>query len=127
MAVSASDITGARATQNFEFEVLEPGDVGLEDVFAVPNPFRDKTHFVFKAHMGIPLDLKIDIYTIAGRKIKSIENSGTGAGIFWQIEWDGRDDDGDEIANGVYFFKVKAKNLNSGTQEVFTGKLVKMK
>jgi flagellar hook assembly protein FlgD len=24
------------------------------------------------------------------------------------VEWDGRDDDGDELANGVYLFKIAA-------------------
>jgi len=44
---------------------------------------------------------------------------------FNRIYWDGRDQDGDEIANGLYFYKVIAKN--NGVIKTAIQKLAKVK
>ena len=48
---------------------------------------------------------KSAIFTAAGRLIHKIEQLQTSAG-FQQIFWDGKDKDGDSLANGVYLYKV---------------------
>ena len=65
------------------------------------------------------IEVTIKIFTVAGRLIKTIENAANP-----QL-WDGRDEDGDEIANGTYFYKVVAK-YGGKTKEVY-GKLVVIK
>jgi flagellar hook assembly protein FlgD len=51
--------------------------------------------------------MKIKIYTIAGRLIKEINIPAVDLSYdFNKIYWDGRDEDGDIIANGVYLYKV---------------------
>ena len=51
--------------------------------------------------------MKIKIYTIAGRLIKEIKIPAVDLSYdFNKIYWDGRDEDGDIIANGVYLYKV---------------------
>ena len=53
------------------------------------------------------MNIQIKIYTIAGRLIKEIDkNSSELKFDFNKIYWDGRDEDGDPIANGVYLYKV---------------------
>ncbi len=47
---------------------------------------------------------KLKIYTVAGRLIKEIE-SAVNLG-YNQIQWDGRDNDGDYISNGTYLYKL---------------------
>jgi flagellar hook assembly protein FlgD len=44
---------------------------------------------------------------------------------FNRIYWDGRDADGDEIANGIYFYKIISQ-LDNKTK-VITEKLAKVK
>ena len=58
----------------------------------------------------LPIDIRIDIYSIDGIKIHTIlsniidaDDSG-----FIQIFWDGRDKNGYKIANGTYFYHLKA-------------------
>ena len=54
--------------------------------------------------------LNIKIYTIAGRLIWDYEvPTGDMTPGFKKIHWNGKDQDGDEIANGVYLYKVIAK------------------
>lgn len=81
----------------------------LLNVYNYPNPMKDKTDFTFKL-TTIPDELKIIIYTIAGRKIKEFKiNSSLLKYDFNTINWDGRDDDGNKIANGIYLYKVILK------------------
>ncbi len=81
----------------------------LLNVYNYPNPFSDDTYFTFKL-TRIPDKMGIDIYTVAGRLINKIIISPSELNYdFNKIYWDGKDFDGDRIANGVYFYKIKMK------------------
>ena len=72
---------------------------------------------------------RIKIYTVAGRLVYKSDEFPLALNQLAQIEWDGRDADGDEMANGVYFYKVIAKAFIDGktkTKEVIQ-KLVIMR
>jgi hypothetical protein len=91
------------------FYVFNENDV--TDVYNYPNPFARTTHFTFLLKgQDKPDELAIKIYTIAGRLIRDIKLSPTELITnFNKIYWDGRDEDGDEVGNGVYLYKVIAK------------------
>lgn len=81
-------------------------ELQLLNAYNYPNPFKDDTYFTFKLTQ-LPDELKIIIYTIAGRRIKEIKlNSSELRFDFNRIQWDGRDEDGDLAANGVYLYKI---------------------
>jgi hypothetical protein len=78
-------------------------------VYNYPNPFKDATSFTFKLTQ-IPDEIKIKIFTIAGRLVKEIKLSASQLNFdFNKIYWDGKDEDGDRLANGVYLYKVIMK------------------
>ncbi|MGB8317915.1 MAG: FlgD immunoglobulin-like domain containing protein, partial [Ignavibacteriaceae bacterium] len=82
------------------------GDPRLLNVYNYPNPFPKDTYFTFKLTQ-IPDELKIRIFTVAGRLVKEIEKHSSDLNYdFNKIYWDGRDQDGDMLANGVYFYKI---------------------
>jgi hypothetical protein len=84
-------------------------EVKLLYVYNYPNPFTKDTYFTFKLTQ-IPDELKIKIFTVAGRLIKEIEKKSSELNYdFNRIYWDGRDEDGDMLANGVYFYKMIMK------------------
>ncbi len=84
-------------------------EMNLLEVFNYPNPFKDNTAFTFKLTQ-IPDEFKIKIYTVAGRLIKEFVRSSSELKYdFNQIPWDGRDEDGNLIANGVYLYRIQAK------------------
>lgn len=96
----------------------------IENVYNYPNPFAGETYFTFKLTQ-IPDELSIKIFTVAGRLIKEINKSSSELNMdFNRIYWDGRDEDGDNIANGVYFYRIITKK--DGTSEVVTQKLAKV-
>ena len=58
----------------------------------------------------IPEELTLRIFTISGRLIKEIKRTAPELKIgFNSITWDGKDEDGDLPANGVYLYKIIAK------------------
>jgi flagellar hook assembly protein FlgD len=73
-----------------------------------------------------PIDVEVRIYTIAGRLIQTLQEYSI-ADRFVRIPWDGRDHDGDPIANGVYLYKVTARTVDRQTTKEEFGKLVVMK
>lgn len=93
----------------------------LIEVYNYPNPFAAETHFTFKLTQ-IPDELRIKIFTLAGRLIKEItKNSSELNYDFNHIYWNGRDEDGDLIANGVYLYKIilkKGSEVITATQKL---------
>ena len=70
-----------------------------------PNPFEEDTHFTFQFQSPTGFgDVKIKIYTVTGRLIQELE--GIAQPGFNKLYWDGRDRDGDKLANGVYLYKI---------------------
>ena len=70
--------------------------------------------------------MKIKIYTVAGRLIKVINSYGV-YDKYVTIDWDGRDQDGSLIANGVYFYKVILKSTDDSFSQSVIGKLAVMR
>ncbi len=84
-------------------------DAELLDVYNYPNPFSTNTHFTFILTQ-IPDEVFIRIFSIAGRLIKTIKVPASNLSTnFNKVFWDGKDEDGDEIANGVYLYKMSLK------------------
>jgi hypothetical protein len=92
-----ADTTTYDLTVNNDFRIL--------DLNNYPNPMKNQTTFMFNlSGSNIPTGCKIKIYTVAGRLIKQI-NASANIG-YNQIPWDGKDSDGDYMANGVYLYKL---------------------
>ncbi|MGA7159618.1 MAG: CARDB domain-containing protein, partial [Bacteroidota bacterium] len=105
----------------------------ISEVYNIPNPFASGTTFSFiLAGKDDPQSAHIKIYTVAGRLIQDLDfSSMVHIGINGyngsndNLNWNGRDKDGDEIANGVYFYRVVIKG--NGQETAATQKLVKMR
>ncbi|MFA6469375.1 MAG: C25 family cysteine peptidase [Bacteroidota bacterium] len=114
--------------QNYSDTILIYVNVASEfrilDLYNIPNPFSNSTHFTFNlAGPSNPDEVMIKIYTVAGRLIQEL-NIHAIIG-FNRIPWDGRDKDGDQIGNGVYFYKLIVKHENKQIEGL--SKLVKMR
>lgn len=111
---SSGNIVDSSGVKKF---FLVSDEAKLLDVYNYPNPSRSETHFTFKLTQ-IPEDIRIKIFTIAGRLVREIKLSSSELKYdFNKIFWDGRDEDGDALANGVYLYKVIMK-AGEKTEEV---------
>jgi hypothetical protein len=110
--VSNSD-PSLRSTATFTIttgSVVAVGDVPtsvLGAVQAVPNPFNPKTEIRFMVGGSASQDVRIDIVDAAGRRIRTL-NAGNLAPGPQSVAWDGRRDDGQAVAAGVYLASVRA-------------------
>lgn len=126
LRVVAKDPNGNLAdSASSEVYFVVSSETKLHQVYNYPNPFSNETYFTFRLSQ-IPDEVKIRIYTIAGRMIKEIVKKSSELNYdLNKIFWNGRDEDGDVIANGTYLYKLLMKN-NDKVESV-TQKLVIVK
>ncbi len=89
-----------------------------------PNPFVTTTIFSYIL-TSEALETTLKIYTVSGTLIRTFANVEMNGADYHEIFWDGRDEWGEDTANGVYFFQLRARS-REGWQEV-TGKLAKLR
>lgn len=108
-----------------EFVVASNEKLALQYVLNYPNPFTSNTTFHFDHNkVGENLTVIIYVYTVSGKLAKTLTAQVTPAtSHFDQLTWNGLDDYGDKLANGVYIYKVQVKSMTGKTAEA-TQKLV---
>ena len=78
-------------------------------VSAVPNPFNPVTTIRFDvAKPGG--DVRIEVFDVAGRLIKRLVSENKPAG-FHKVVWEGRDEQAQPVASGVYFVRMKTAKV----------------
>jgi len=121
ISVKAWDVYNNSGDGYTEFVVAETADLALSHVLNYPNPFTTNTSFWFEHNRpGDVLDVKVEIFTVSGKRIKTIQEQVSTEGYrVDNIEWDGLDEFGDVIGRGVYIYKltVKAASDNSKANE----------
>jgi hypothetical protein len=80
-----------------------------------PNPFNPQTTIAFsiKARMHV----EVAIYDVGGRLVRTLANETRAAGAY-EITWDGRDDNGQAVASGVYFYRLVAPQFTQARKMV---------
>jgi hypothetical protein len=89
-------------------------------MFNYPNPFVRDTYFTLILSGSLPPDeISIRIFTVAGRKIRELRIPSSSLQVgFNRIYWDGRDEEGDEVANGYYFYQATMKGDGKVQSEI---------
>ncbi len=125
LVLEASDNVNNRSGVRLNFALSGSGEfgLGLSQVFNLPNPMERSTRFY--ASIGEASEVEIQIFTLRGRKIRTLEGGFLTPNQLADegIPWDGRDEDGDGLANGVYFYKLEATSAGGASQSTI-GRLV---
>ncbi len=121
LTFKAWDVANNSSEKTIEFVVLEEREIQVQNLLNYPNPFTTNTEFIFQHNQaGIPLDVKIEIFTVSGKLVKSLNHVIVNEGfISRDIRWDGRDDFGDKIGKGVYVYKLQVRSRNGSKTEKF--------
>ncbi|MEZ4937446.1 MAG: C25 family cysteine peptidase [Crocinitomicaceae bacterium] len=139
LLVQGSDVSGNNSGDleyRIEFEVINQSSVTY--LMNYPNPFSTSTRFVFTLTGNqIPDEMRIQILTVTGKVVKTITMDEFGpikvGKNISEYAWDGRDDWGDQLANGVYLYTVQMRingetidHRGSGADEFFKKEFGKM-
>jgi hypothetical protein len=131
LKVQVANVNGETSAKSIEIIVSNEFRFVVYGNF--PNPFTDKTHISYEAGGQGLSNLSIKIYTTSGRLIRSEMLDSAAQDNkddlyepdYHEIVWDGTDDDGNEVANGVYFLIISAKS--EGKTIAHTVKMAKLK
>ena len=116
----SNNLSGA-LDYNVAFEVINKSMI--TNLLNYPNPFTTSTAFVFTLTGSVaPTHLRIQIMTVTGKVVREITSQELGPIQIGQnvtsYKWDGRDQFGQELANGVYLYRVIAE-INGKAIEKF--------
>lgn len=120
--VKAWDVFNNFSSEESFFTVINTNNLVVRDVYNYPNPFTSNTSFTFQHNLTIPVDVKINVYTISGRLVKQLEEKNINQ-KFVKINWDGRDEDGDQLGNGTYLYKLIVKTTDGEFTQSVLGKM----
>lgn len=92
------------AVASIDFQVKDSGDLLIDRFLIYPNPMQKQTSFTFM--LSLDCEIKLSIFTVTGKKVHTMQ--ATGSKGFNALNWDGRDAQGDRLANNTYFVKISA-------------------
>lgn len=120
------DVYNNSSTEEIDFIVIDNEDFTIDRLYNYPNPFTTKTSFFFEHNMpGVELDVLIQIFTVSGKLVKTIDYQMISNGYKSDaIQWDGLDDYGSKIGKGVYIYRVKVKAPGDKIVEKFEKLLI---
>jgi len=95
---------------------LLPSDFRLHQNY--PNPFNPTTHICFE--LDRTTNVKLSIHNILGQEISLLYDQTAAPGSH-SVIWDGKDSDGNAVASGIYFYRMKTD------RETFTKKMILLK
>jgi hypothetical protein len=108
LTVKIWDVNNNSSEKTIDFEVREKQELSLEHVLNYPNPFTTSTEFYFEHNQVCSqLEAQIQVLTVSGRLVKTINKTVHTEGFRSEgIQWNGRDDFGDQLAKGVYIYRL---------------------
>ncbi|HEY0040952.1 MAG TPA: FlgD immunoglobulin-like domain containing protein, partial [Flavisolibacter sp.] len=118
-----SDNSAGNISYKVAFQIINKAMIS--NMLNYPNPFTTSTAFVFTlTGAQVPQNLKIQILTVTGKIVREITKEELGplhiGRNITEFKWDGTDQYGQKLANGVYLYRV-VTNLNGKSLEKYTG------
>ena len=90
-------------------EIFPPSYFKLEQNY--PNPFNLSTNIRYYINEKNSLPISLKIYNLKGELVRSLRDIPCPGGGYI-ITWEGRNNFGQEVASGVYFYKLKVGELS---------------
>ena len=113
----------ARWNPQYELRSVEPqskyfttlGDIKRTSLMQnFPNPFNPETWIPY--YLADTATVTVRIYNVTGELIRSIDVGKQAAGAYTSRQraayWDGKDDAGQSVASGIYFYQLLADDFS---------------
>lgn len=103
-----------------DFEVSDKNEI--TELLPYPNPMVNQCRFAYNfSGRVLPTRYLLNIYTITGKLVRSIDQDEFGALSYGpqlsQFVFDGTDDFGDRLANGVYLYRFDIKDVDKSQDD----------
>jgi len=109
LRVTQFELNGGRAKTTFE---ALPEAVALMQNY--PNPFNPETWIPYQ--LSEAADVSITVYNVNGRVVKRLYLGNQMPGYYTHRSkaayWDGRNESGEEVSSGIYFYRLQAGQDN---------------
>ncbi|MBE9505899.1 MAG: T9SS type A sorting domain-containing protein [Chloroflexi bacterium] len=89
---------------------------GVAPQRAYPNPFNPTTVIEFTAPAAGGA-ARLEVVSASGRLVRTVFEGRAGAGVNRAV-WDGTNDQGEDVASGVYFCRLLAGDVDTHTKLV---------
>ena len=97
----------------FESWAMKPSQGVLLQNF--PNPFNPETWIPFR--LSKPGTVNINIYSASGQLVRRLNLGHRDVGDYSSrdraIYWDGKNDDGEQVTSGIYFYSIKSGDFTA--------------
>lgn len=98
-----------------EINKNETGEINYRFEQNYPNPFNLTTRIVYTVPAS--QQVEITIYDILGNSVRTLFNGVSQSGKN-KIDWNGKDNNGNVVGSGIYFYKIKMRDIS------FNGKMI---
>ena len=118
--LKAWDTYNNSSEKEIEFMVARDEKLALDHVLNYPNPFANSTTFLFDHNQAgnVPgtLDVQVQIFTVAGHLVRTLNATVSSTESHQQsITWNGRDEYNDQLARGVYVYRLSVRSQQNNS------------
>lgn len=115
--VQGKDASGNKSGVNpyeISFEVIN--EFSISCFYPYPNPFSSHVYFAFTlTGSRVPEEISVSIMNITGQVVRKISKTIESGAIrignnMSALVWDGKDERGGQLANGIYLYKVEIRD-----------------
>lgn len=78
-----------------------------------PNPFNGNTSISFDLNQSIYPGAQLKIYNVRGQLVRNLQPAGNS-----NFSWDGRDNKGSAVAEGIYMYRLEADSFTSAPRKM---------
>jgi hypothetical protein len=104
------DLTSIKSSAGY----LTPGDVNTRNY---PNPFTYSTNIGFDLETG--RRVSVVVFDLSGKPVKSLMDEECAAGTY-NLTWDGTNDSGNRVPNGMYFYMLTADGVKVSKKMIYS-------
>ncbi len=116
LKLRAWDVLNNSSEKTLSFVVGDGENLRIERVLNYPNPFTSATRFWFEHNApGQWLRISVEVMTLTGRVVRTLRAEALSEGNFYRdLEWDGRDEQGDRLGRGTYLYRLRVRCAGKG-------------
>ena len=103
------------STEGIAFEVMGNVPTKFSLLQNHPNPLNPMTTIEY--NLPEKLQVKLEIFNVLGQRVKTLADMAQPAGRH-RIVWDGKDDQGKDVASGIYFYRLEAGEFTDSKRMV---------